>query len=322
MKIKILSIFTVLSCICGASAHAGWQYPGNYLGDGWYQDDGSRFVISVRGGAALQRGSINNEIGTASIEYFVDVNTGHLLPAGFCDGGGDCTGYDYAGYADLADLSADKDYSNFSFAGGASIGWTIPDSPQWRVELGWDHIAENKYNATPLFQGEVELQGGDVTGMVIDLPSGGAQSKLTSDIFSVMAFYDFFDGIRKPVKSFVPYVGFGLGYADSKTVLNLSDLYGNLMWDADLQKYGEIDDNGIFQFYTSETNEANIAGLLAVGFSYGLTKTTFLDFGVRATYIPKVTWSLSNEDGTRHRDWFSVKNLIYANVMVGVRFEF
>lgn len=325
MKLRFTAILSVLSCICAGSAHANWQYPGNYLGDGWYQDDGSRFTISVRGGASLQRGAINNDIGSMTAEYYINPNDGMVISAAYyddCVSGGGCGDFEYAGLGDLSSLPADKDMSNFSFAAGASLGWTVPNSPQWRIELGWDHIAESDYNASPLFDGDLSLQGGSVEGVVINVQSGGTHSQITTDIFSIMAFYDFFDGIRKPLKTFIPYVGFGLGYADSKTVLQLSDLYGDLSTSVDLQNYGELDDYGVLQFFKSEEDNANIAGLLAVGFSYGLTESTFLDLGARVTYVPKVTWTLSNEDGTKHRDWYSAKNIIYANIMLGIRFEF
>ena len=48
----------------------------------------------------------------------------------------------------------------------------------------------------------------------------------------------------------------------------------------------------------------------------------FVDLGARASYIPRVKYRLTNEDDSRHLDWFSAKNLIYASVMLGVRIEF
>ncbi|MDR1337858.1 MAG: hypothetical protein LBJ73_02400 [Rickettsiales bacterium] len=323
MKFKALSIFSILLCVYAGAAHAGWQYPGHYLGDGWYQDDGSRFVLSVRGGASLQRGKINNEIGSMSALYYINQTDGIIMTAAEREAcGTNCDGtFQYAGMGNLGDLPAEKNLSTFSFAAGASIGWTVPNSPQWRVELGWDHIAQSEYNAAPLFAGKMDLQGGEVSGVYVDVQSGGAHSNITTDIFSAMAFYDFFDGIKKPVKSFIPYIGFGVGYANSTTVLNLSDLYGDLLESVELQEYG-VADNYVLRFYTSENNTANVAGLLALGFSYGLTETTFLDLGARVTYVPKVIWALSNEDGSKHRDWYSAKNIIYTNVMLGIRFEF
>ena len=65
-----------------------------------------------------------------------------------------------------------------------------------------------------------------------------------------------------------------------------------------------------------------MAGLLALGASYGLTQQMFFDFGVRAMYIPRVKWGLTNVDDTKHREFFSAENLIYINAMVGIRFEF
>ena len=61
---------------------------------------------------------------------------------------------------------------------------------------------------------------------------------------------------------------------------------------------------------------------MAAGLSYGLTPNTFVDFGARMTYIPKVKWTLVNEAATRHRDLVNAEDLIYLNIMLGLRFEF
>ena len=111
-----------------------------------------------------------------------------------------------------------------------------------------------EYNQSPLFDGDLPLTGGDVSDVVIIAQSGSAQSKISTDIISAMAFYDFFDGLQKPVRKVIPYVGFGIGYADSKTTLNLSDLYGDLSTSVDLQNFGEADDYGVVQFYRSKTS--------------------------------------------------------------------
>lgn len=71
MRKNIFCILSVLSCFAAAPAFANWEYSGTYLGDGWYTDDGSRFVMSVRGGAALGFGSIKNEVGALTTEYYV-----------------------------------------------------------------------------------------------------------------------------------------------------------------------------------------------------------------------------------------------------------
>lgn len=329
MRKLLLGIVPALTCLICASAHANWQYPGTYVGDGWYDDDGSRFVLSVRGGASFGFASIKNDIGALTAEYYVDVNDGTVWTRAFylsCVNSEDCSYEDlaYAGMGNVGDLSAAEDFSEFSFAGGASIGWTIPNRPQWRVELGWDHITEMEYNQSPLFDSDLTLSGGVEEGMVINAQSGSAQSKVSSDIISIMAFYDFFKGVQKPVRKMIPYVGFGVGYADTKTTLNLSDLYGDLSLSADLQGFGKPDENvqNILQFYKSEKNTSNIAGLLAAGVSYGITETMFLDFGARMMWLPRVKWTLTNADDSRTRDWFSAENMIYANVMLGLRFEF
>ena len=315
-----LFLAPLLLCLCAGAAHAGWEYDGYYIGEGAYFDDGSRFTVSVRGGASMSAATIKNEVGTLTSEYYYDPATGQVMSAGYC--GENCDQYTYAGIADLAALPPRTDFSAFSFAAGASLGWTIPNRPQWRLELGWDHISESEYNSSPLYEGDLELVGGDVSGVVLHLTSGSVQSSVSTDVISVMAFYDFYDGLYKPLNTAIPYIGFGLGYADSQTVLNLADLYGDLSESIDMGNFGDMDDYGVVQFYRSETNSANIAGILAVGLSYGLTEYMFLDFGARLMYVPKIKWRLSNVDGSRNRDWFSAENMFYANIMLGVRFEF
>lgn len=326
MRKRIFGILPVLMALCGAPAYANWQYPGTYVGDGWYDDDGSRFVLSVRGGASFGFSSIKNDVGALTSEYFINPDDGAVWSAAYYDAcvaqGGNCDGFIYAGVGNIGELSAAENFSEFSFAAGASIGWTIPNRPQWRLELGWDHITEMEYNQSPLFDGDIALSGGAEEGIVVNAQSGSTQSKVTTDIISVMAFYDFFDGLQKPTRTMIPYVGFGIGYADAKTTLNLSDLYGDLSTSVDLQNFGEPDEWGVLQFYKSEHNSSNVAALLAGGFSYGITETMFLDFGARLMWVPKVKWTLTNADDTRERDWFSAENMIYANIMLGLRFEF
>lgn len=324
MRKRIFGILPVLIALCGAPAYANWQYPGTYVGDGWYDDDGSRFVLSVRGGASFGFASIKNDIGALTSRYYVNPDDGVVWTEAYYEScllnGGNCDGFIFAGEGNIGELSAAEDFSEFSFAAGASIGWTIPNRPQWRLELGWDHMTDMEYNQSPLFESRIALEGGALDSDTIS--SGSAQSKVSTDIISVMAFYDFYKGLQKPARTMIPYVGLGIGYADTKTTLNLSDLYGDLSTSIDLQNFGEPDEWGVLQFYKSEHSSSNVSALAAVGFSYGITETTFLDFGVRMMWVPKVKWTLTNADDTRERDWFSAENMIYTNVMLGLRFEF
>lgn len=314
-----------LLCLISAPAVADWQYPGTYVGDGWYEDDGSRFVISGRGGASFGFASIKNKVGAVVNEYWIEPNSGDVVSATYyenCVDNGGCAGYVKAGYGELETLPPTKNFKGYAFAAGASIGWTLPHRPQWRIEASWDHIAKSDYNSSPMFSGDMDLVGGDVSNVTINAQSAAVNSTITTDIIGGMAFYDFFDGLQKPVYTMIPYIGFGLGYADTKTVLNLSDPYGDLSAQVDFQQFGEVDEYGVTQFYKSETTTSNVAGLLAFGVSYGITDTMFMDFGVRIAYIPRVKWELTNETETRHREFFNAENLVYTNAMLGLRFEF
>lgn len=316
----------VLSCLMFGAARANWEYPGYYVGEGAYTDDGSRFIVSVRGGASVGMGTIKNEIGELTPLYYMSPDGSVIMSElGYyqCTDRGQCADYIPAGYVNLGDLPATKDFESFGFAAGASLGWTIPNSPQWRIELGWDHISESEYNASPFIEGEAPLFGGSVSGVTAVISSGAVQSKVVTDIISVMAFYDFFDGIQKPTRTVIPYIGFGVGYADIKTTLQLSDPYGDLSGIYELLPYGvKEQDDSVIQFYRSELSSANIAGVLALGLSYGITENMFFDIGARVAYIPRIRWALSNEDASQYRDWFSAENAIYANIMLSLRFEF
>ena len=328
MRRRNICILPILACVLTVPAFAGWQYDGVYLGDGWYQDDGSRFVLSVRGGASYAMGKIENNAGAIVTEYYLSPDKSEIATKGFYENTlGAPTGWFYAGKSEVADIPPSDDFDSFSFAAGASLGWTIPHTPQWRIEVGWDHVVKSDYNASPMFSGDVVLQGGEpgAEGIVLPMQSGSVNSDVTTDVISIMAFYDFYDGLYKPMRTAIPYVGFGIGYADSKTVLNLSDPYGDIAYQLDLTPYGEVVNvNGVdmIEFYKSERHTSNVAGLLAGGVSYGINERMFLDFGARLMYVPRIKWGLTNIDDTRHREFFSAKNMIYTNVTLGIRFEF
>lgn len=315
LSLLILSVFTT-------PVHANWQNSDPRYASS-YDDNGARFVISARGGVAWGNAKIQNDAGAYTVEYMYNPTTGVLATPAYCAEYG-CDGFYYAGYAPLGDLPANEKFSRVSFAAGASVGLTMPNAPQWRLEAGWDRISVAEYNVSPLFRGDLHLTGGEpeVGNISVPAESGAVQSKVSTDIISIMAYYDFFSGNQKQAGSFVPYIGLGLGYADTLTELQLSDIYGDLSSIQDLIIYGDVDENNVFRFYKSSNHASNIAGLGALGISYGITERVFLDFSARVMYIPSIKWKLTNIDNTREKDWFSAKNMIYTNVMFGIRFEF
>lgn len=315
MKNNVCGFIAGLLALNMGAAYANWQYSGEYTYNTSRYDDGGRTVISLRAGASYAMSKMQNDVGGVVYSYCINSATGEVMPTG---ADGSCaTGFDYAGTGNLGSVGI-ADLSGLVFSAGASLGFTLPNSPQWRFELGWDYYAQVDYNESPLFNGDMTLTGGDK----IYVESGGVQSTLATDVISVMAFYDFFDGMQKPSRTMIPYIGVGAGYSDTKTVMNLADPWGDLSQVEDLTNFGTPNDNGILQFYRAKTNTTNVAGILALGVSYGINEKLFVDLGARMTYLPRVKYQLVNSDETRRLDWFSAKNLVYTNVMLGVRFEF
>ena len=324
MKFKY-SLFSLVLSMCTLPSFAGWQYNGYYVDDGYYADDGSRFVIGVRGGLSFANAKIKNDVGSLYGYYYFNESNGDVVSQMAWESAGEPSGYAFAGYGDLSTLPAKKDFSKTAFAAGASIGFTVPYHPQWRLEAGYDHIAETDYNQIPLFEGDLKVSGGEAGS--VHVASSGVTASVSTDIISAMAYYDFFDGVKKPVNQLVPYIGFGLGYASSKTILKLADIYGELSTDSDLQNYGTVSSEGVIQFEpptdkSKYPTSTNVALLGTLGLSYGISEYAFLDFNARLMYVPKISWELVNSDASLHREWFSAKDMIYTNLMVGLRFEF
>ena len=332
MKTKI-SIFSIVMLLCTSSAFAGWQHNGYYVNDGSYNDDGSRFVLSLRGGLSMGNAKLKNEMGSLYAMYYINKKTNDIVSelerqneiyAGLSTD----ADYEKAGSGNLATLPIKENFKKTSFTAGASIGFTLPYHSQWRFEAGYDYIAETDYKQIPFLQGGLSVSGGDIGNEVIDVSSSGVKATISTDIISAMAFYDFYKGNVKPLNQIIPYVGLGAGYAVSKTTLNLSDIYGDLSNDADLLNYGTFDTATGAIVFDNPTDKnkypssSNIAVIGALGLSYGIAESTFIDMNARIMYIPKVTWNLVNSDGSRHREWFTGENMVYTNFMVGLRFEF
>lgn len=321
------SLFLIVACFASMPALAGWQYDGYYIKDGYYTDDGSRFTISLRGGLSLANAKMENKVGNLDGYYYINPDTGVAVSLTYFadEAEANSSGFTDIAVGNIANLPVKKNFSKTAFTAGGSIGFTVPNHPQWRLEAGYDYIAETEYNEVPLFEGAMQVKG-EYNG-TIHVSSSGVTSTISTDVISVMAYYDFFDGNEKQLNQLIPYVGFGLGYASSKTTLKLSDIYGDLSTNSDLQNYGTPDSSGIIQFEgpsdsSKYPTSTNVAALGAIGASYGISQYTFLDFSARVMYIPTIKWNLVSNDGTQHREWFNAKDMIYTNFTVGVRFEF
>lgn len=313
MKKRFLQFLIASVALNTGAAFANWQYSGEYTYNMYEYDNGGRTSVSIRGGASYAMSKMGNDTSIV-FSYCVNPTTGEIQDL---SSSGCAEGFEYA-TGDLGQLGMAK-MSELNFSAGASIGWILPEHPQWRLELGWDHFSEVDYNKSPLFNGDMKLNDGY---SIKDFNVGSVQSTMSTDLISVMAFYDFFDGYVKPVHTVIPYVGIGAGYADTKTVMNFYDNTGELGFNI-LRDFGEWDESaGVIDFYKSTTNTSNIAAVVALGFSYGIVDNLFLDFGARLAYLPRVKYRLTSADDSRHLDWFSAKNLIYTNVMLGVRLEF
>ncbi len=319
---KILFLFAC--CVSAIPAFAGWQYNGYYIKDGYYNDDGSRFVIGGYGGISFVNGKIKNDMGSVQTDYYANSSSGIVI-SGTAYSMLDSTqraDYNYIGIGDVSEIPAAKNLSKTAFAAGGYIGFSLPYHPQWRLQAAFDHVSEITYDRIPLFEGEINL----TSGTRAHVYSSGVQSTLTTDVISVAAVYDFFEGTKKPLNTFIPYIGVGAGYAMSKTTVKLTDIFGDLSQDSDLNNYGTLV-NGILVFDNPTDAEKyptsnNFALLGMIGASYGINEYTFVDLGARFMYIPKTTWTIANSDGSAHRDWFSADNMIYTTVNVGLRFEF
>jgi len=296
-------LFAVFFAFLAFGAHANWE-----SGDVYY-DDGARLVVGVRGGMALPFANMKNDL---------------TMSAYFCANGkplGDPDCDTQTTEIELGALPVAKKYDDSSFAGGAAVGMVVPHNPNLRLELDWLHIAESRFDANPLFSGEVTLPAhGKVT-----YPVGAATSRVQTDVVSAFMYYDFFDGRQKPAGTVIPYVGVGIGYATSATILALADAYSDFGGDPMMDEFSES--GTLIDYYSSRTESNNFALSLAFGAAYGIGDGMYIDVGARGSLIPRIRWALNNEAdasaGTpKEYGVFSAENIAFVNVYAGLRFEF
>ena len=137
---------------------------------------------------------MKNDIGSLYGYYYVNDDNGDVISWAGYENAGTPSGYTFAGYGDLSSLPMKKNFDKSVFTAGASLGFSIPNHPRWHVEAGYDHISEANYNQMPLIEGNLSVSGGAIDNAVIHVSSTGAKSTIATDVISIMAFYDFFEG--------------------------------------------------------------------------------------------------------------------------------
>ena len=122
MMKKMLFVLPMIACMFSGIARANWEYDGTYVRDGYYQDDGRRFIIIMRGGISYARAQMKNDIGSLTTDYYYDGTS--IIPGTIC--GANCDVYQFVGYGNIGELKPQKSYESVSFTGGAAIGWVVP----------------------------------------------------------------------------------------------------------------------------------------------------------------------------------------------------
>ena len=288
---------------------ANWEYSG---GRGRDADDGARFVIAVRGGAAMPQAEMKNDLGLMKTSYW---NCGGVNEP--CDSTNLTVGY--VGMVNLGQLPVNAKYDSPSFAGGVSAGVALGSG--LRIELDWLRVAESDFSASPLFFGPTYMAGVDEDR---DNNVATARASVSTDIISAMFYYDLG---RPAARRATPYIGAGFGYAASTAVLTLVDTWGDLSANMTLDGVGTLLADGAMEFWTSQTIAGNYAVSAAACIAFGLDDGILLDIGARASFVPRISWMLNNgeENGgviTRSRGIFSAENVMFLSAYAGVRFEF
>ena len=79
MMKRMLLVLSTLTCVgLSGVARANWEYGDDRVTTGWYQDDGRRFIIAVRGGIAYGMAKLKNDVGTLGADYYDD--NGQVFP--------------------------------------------------------------------------------------------------------------------------------------------------------------------------------------------------------------------------------------------------
>ncbi|MDR2685900.1 MAG: hypothetical protein LBB23_03975 [Rickettsiales bacterium] len=330
---KLLKIMLGALVALGATnANANWSY----LQD---KDDGARFYISVKGGLAQSFGGKTQDAMGDMIYLFYPPED--LIPAGtyaavlmtekecreygnslVSNGGLAASGCYPLGYVPLGDIT--KQFEVRTLSTNLAAGFVLPNSPQVRMELSWDHLSESRYDTSPLFtgvEGEFIIWDGtndpDIVPAVVPY-SGSIASSVSSDIVMMMMYYDFFDGMSKPQKTIIPYIGAGFGLATSQVQMTLGDSNGVFYETGSFDPY--FDSTNGFPPSSSSSQGLAVAG--ALGFSYGLVEHAFMDVGVKAIYANKINWTLINTDNGMEKNIISAGPMIYGIFNIGFRFEF
>ncbi|MCL2629187.1 MAG: hypothetical protein FWD33_00605 [Alphaproteobacteria bacterium] len=294
------------------------------------RDDGGRFYIAARGGLAMNFGGrLNNSLGgMTSIPFYAEfdpstgLSTGYVVNEELWIQMGSPTpteGWAPIGVINFGDLKPQKDLEIRTWTTNFAIGGVLPNANNIRIEASWDRISESSYNSTPLLGGDVVTVGAPASMLLPDLDVISMSSKLSTDIYMAMIYFDFFEGARGPGQ-LMPYIGLGIGYASTDAIVSAFDYSGVL----DGTVLGlAFEDTATGAFFLSETQSNGFAAAAAAGFSYGLNRFAFLELGAKVTLAPKTQFKLSNPLGMEQalvetRGAYS----LYGSILAGLRFEF
>lgn len=326
--LKFGKIALLLMILLPSSVYSNWSRP-------YRKDDGGRIYISAKiGGVGVLASKMENELGKdfTSNFYVLEPTTDNFILVSEevkLDKLDTVTVVSGPTPLNLGESKPQEKLKSFTFYSSLALGFVIPEYQNWRTEFSWDHVAQFNYDPSPIFEQKYNYV--DLNNILheFDVPSGAMTTTNTIDLYMLNFYYDFYDSRIKRAGEWIPYIGFGIGYANIITKMQLDDLYGDFSMNSAISSYGyastDADTPNLTLFYESELQKGSLALAGMLGFSFGFTDSVFLDLGLKVSWIDKIHWALTNTSTTTTT---GSKNIIgsSSNFLtsghVGLRLEF